>query len=374
MEYLILLILLFLPMSVSAETKDVYSKSFITLERNAMRAGDELFCQELSWQNNIWNLKGADVKEDSIVEQYAVLALDTLTRIRYGNRSYYQLKDNQLFLVGTENNQKVMSYGLPEVQLSYPFSFNDSIQGFFDGAGKFCDRLFVKELGKYKTKFVKLGTLFLPDGTEVSNAGLVMTEKLIVTKTRPMCLGQQIDEDVHLDSIVFHLDSDENVEREIVRRIYVKGYRYPLVEAYSRSKFSNDSMIAKRLLYFPPMEQQERLPLDEENKLVRNNKPDDSLYPMAAPVDLNKDDVSEFSIVVNYEANSRKVYISYHNVMDKKLMLILADIQGRVYKSLIPEASMESVCVDCTGLVSGQYVLNVNIDGQLVKVEKFNVK
>lgn len=346
----------------------------ISQSANSFRVGDDVRCQELNWSDNIWDLSESAVKEDSISDRFSFLG-NSLTRLRFGNRYYYRADDNHLLLVGNENNQEVLSFDEPEILLNYPFSLNDSIQGIFFGHGVYCARYALYKYGWYLTKFVKMGILRLPNGSDVPNVGLVRTERVLLSKTYPIDDKRKGSiECNYKDTLIAGYISGENLEREEIQRLYVKGCRYPVVESYSRRKYSNDSLILRRMFYFP-MDEQCNLSLDEENMRIRKQllaQGEDSVLSVGNNAEQRAMLLKSYQF--KYNDTSHQAKLVFDNQEKMQVSVVLTDTQGRVFKRQEANGILEEVSIDCCGLPYGQYLLYVNVNDNLMRIEKFNVK
>ena len=364
---------LFVLMAQSNVLKNINLLS-VDQSHNSLRVGDEMLGKELVWCDDIWNLKGADVLDDSIPEKISDFG-ESVTRLRCSNRFCYHSENDSLYQIGHVNNQLLMFYLQPECLLRYPFVLNDSLQGTFFGKGLYCYRLAVATYGTYHTKFMKVGTLCLPDGTEVSGVGLVQTERVLLTKTYPAIQSFLRGDYFYKDSIMAHFTSGKDVEKETVQRLYVRGYRYPVVEAYSKRRCSDDSLIVRRLFYFP-MEEQVNLPLDEKNMAIRKELLDlDGDLKSLQKLDLDKKENDNFKqYAFYYDVSTRQAKLSYECLHDVEMTIVLSDSQGRIFKRRNVHESEVSLTFDCNGLPTGQYLLRVNINEETAKLEKFNIK
>lgn len=345
----------------------------ITFANNAFRAGDACELKELTWTQNIWDLTETQSLSKHLKERIEGCAPDTIVCLREGNRYYYQSKDNTQYLIGTENNQELVRYDLPERTMSYPFQLHDSICGYFHGMGKFCDRLFLRKCGSYKTKYEQLAALFLPDGNIIKEAAVVRTVRLLATLSAPIDTISQNDV-YSQDSIENELANNPSLEKEETYRIYAKGYRYPIVESFCKKVVSSDSVIYQRIFY-RSAESQEFLPLDESNQNIRRNA--QNLDSQTESSFYYTDDIGKetSTFQINYNNSSHQLSVSSTNASAVDVTLILSDNQGRVYKQSKGKVTLEvPVIINCAGMPTGQYILYINQNSNTINIEKFNIK
>ena len=94
---------------------------------------------------------------------------DSLIAIDNAGMNKYWMKGDSLLLVGTESRLMHIDYAQPEVWLRFPMSLGDSIQGLFEGTGQYCERLFLRKIGRYTTKADALGSLLMDNSDTLHN-------------------------------------------------------------------------------------------------------------------------------------------------------------------------------------------------------------
>ena len=97
---------------------------------------------DLQGKNKVWSLEDMDLSSKTFKTEYTN-AGDTLTGLERGNRTYFQQTDKGISIIGSENVQTLISYDMPETWLQFPMQQGDSVCGYFNGTGKYCDRLFI---------------------------------------------------------------------------------------------------------------------------------------------------------------------------------------------------------------------------------------
>ena len=131
------------------------------------------FC--LSDTKGVWNLEEAELSEESYDAEYST-ETDTLMAVERGSRTYYREARDGLDIIGTENYMELMSYDMPETWLKFPMQVGDSVSGYFNATGPYCDRFFMRRYGTYKTKADALGKLVRPQGDNLRNVIRLHTE------------------------------------------------------------------------------------------------------------------------------------------------------------------------------------------------------
>ena len=244
----------------------------INLSCNHYRNGDMLEKKQVSAEgfdlngkNGVWSLEDAEITKKSFSTEYTAEG-DTMMMLERGNRTYFHMGNGSVNIIGSENAQELISYDMPETWLKFPTQRGDSIFGYFNGTGKYCDHLFMRRFGTYKTKADAVGKLVLPEGDTLRNVIRLHTERYVGTIVTPIDTIKTDIPAFTVDSIATHLIPDSAKVREDIYRWYAAGYRYPVLEATTLS-FGNTTL-SQEIYYFAP-EMQEQLALDEENKRIR---------------------------------------------------------------------------------------------------------
>ena len=111
---------------------------------------------------------------------------DTLRGLEMNQRSYLQESSNQIDMIGSENFMEQMNYEMPETWLRFPMQKGDSVSGYFDGAGPYCERFFLRRFGTYMTKADATGKIVLPQGDTLRNVIRLHTERYVGTIALPI--------------------------------------------------------------------------------------------------------------------------------------------------------------------------------------------
>ena len=331
------------------------------------------FC--LSDTKGVWNLEEAELSEESYNTEYTT-ETDTLMAVDRGSRTYYREARDGLDIIGTENYMELMSYDMPETWLKFPMQVGDSVSGYFNATGSYCDRFFMRRYGTYMTKADALGKLVLPQGDTLRNVIRLHTERYVGTIIVPIDTMQYRIPAFTVDSIVRHLAPDTAKVREDEYRWYAEGYRYPILEAKTTSYC--DSMMTAEMYYCPP-DMQRDLSLDEENEAVRARLAEEEQARLWGtdsdePANSRGND-SGFRYDISQDDGSGQININYAADHDVKVVALVANSQGYVYKRAAQDcpAGSGQIPIDCAGLRKGQYIIYINADGDKY-AEKVNFK
>lgn len=338
-------------------------------QTNHYRSGDMLekkqvavkdFC--LNANSGVWSLEDADISKKSYQTEFTT-EHDTIMMLERGCRTYYNIGNGAVNIIGSENAQELISYDMPETWLKFPMYQGDSISGYFNGTGKYCDHLFMRRFGTYKTKADAVGKLVLPEGDTLRNVIRLHTERYVGTIVTPI---DTIKTDIpvfSVDSIIAHMIPDTARVCEDVYRWYAEGYRYPVLEATTLHMGS--TALSKEVFYFPP-EMQEQLALDEENKRIRKqvadqqaawNQGDNTSNSAQQPISIN--DVT---------VNGQTAVAIFKLAEDADVKGLVCTISGMVLRQQSQHFEAGTNCqmdIDCNSLRKGEYVLYLNANGQV---------
>ena len=344
----------------------------INQSNNHYRSGDILGKKQVSVEdfdlngkNCVWSLEDADIFKKSFNIEYTA-ETDTMTMLERGNRTYYRHENGLVSIIGSENVQTLISYDMPETWLQFPMQQGDSVCGYFNGTGKYCDRLFMRRFGTYLTKADARGEIVLPDGDTLRHVLRLHTERYISTLYAPIDTMKREIPAFTTDSIIRHMATDTMMVREDVYRWYADGYRYPVLEATIVSH--GDQKLSEELFYYAPGAQ-ELLVLDEENKKTRERL---ATANTEYGNDNGNGDERDFTYHVSQDEGSETITISYSSEKSEKVSALLANSQGYVFRQA-SQTDGSALSLSYSGLRRGQYILRI-VAGTHQFAEKFNFK
>ena len=331
---------------------------------------------DLNSKKGVWSLEDAELSEGTYKAEYST-ETDTLVAVERGDRTYYSQDRNTVDIIGSENFMELMSYDIPETWLQFPMQEGDSVCGFFNGSGPYCERFFMRRYGTYKTKADVAGTLVLPKGDSLRNVIRLHTERYVGTITVPIDTMEKKIPAFTVDSIIRHLAPDTAKVREDIYRWYAEGYRYPILEAKSLSFC--DSLLTEEMYYCPP-DMQRTLAYDEDNKQIRTRLAEEERARwLASSPDEDSNPKSRgkngFTYNLPQDDNSDLVTINYSTDHATKMTALVTNALGYIYRRVDQSCAVGSgqTTIDCSGLRRGQYILYINVDGEQY-AEKVNLK
>lgn len=343
---------------------------------NGFRSGDEIIKQQVDYkdpgrdgENVIWDfgkLKSVNDEYSLIYsspilqkDSYSVMGYDTIQSKNIDQNSliigtehntmyYYQLKNNQLVILGHENPTTFLRYTEPLLVHSFPMNYNDSCQSNFKSQGIYSAKIPFSTNGIVNIKSDAYGVMILPSGDTIHH---VIRLKTIQT----------------LEERIPNVNNQENLNLQTTietYKWYSKGYRYPIFETI-RTINNRDSLTLSKFetsFFFPP---QEHLYLDndKENLAVL-----DSLWNL-------KHNISIDNPVTNPENQIKLSYNFYPNPVESQLTLEyyleeassvsvnLYSMNGKLVKSqssIKLNKGLHTGYIDCSNLSNGTYILIIN--------------
>lgn len=218
----------------------------------------------------VWDISRQNRADDDYIIEYCN-ATDTAEVIvsvtEKDTRYLYELQNDSLLLNGFENKLTRINYDMREAYLHFPMQYGDSIEGYFHGTGRYCDRMGIRNYGWYKTKADGKGDLIISEGDTLRNVLRLHTERILLTDIVSVDFLDSLVA-YNTDSIVCHLTADTALVRMDIYRWYAEGYRYPILETRQRSDGNIEQPLSS-LAYYCPLSEQQRLsndPINEENR------------------------------------------------------------------------------------------------------------
>lgn len=286
-----------------------------------------------------WSLKDVGLSKKDFRIRYCD-GKDTIIAQEPRARMIYRQTERGISIIGAEDNLQAIQYDQPEEWLRFPMTRKDTLSGEFSGTGIYCKHIPVKRHGTYKTAIESVDSMLLPEGKIQKDVACLHTERQITDIT----------------------ENDKMQQEQHHYRWYAKGYRYPILEAVISSR---DGQIFEEVMFYCPLEEQERLESDRDNKAERAQA---KAEPSNTP---NGDDSFTYKIA----SVSNGITIDYQLDGPAKIIAILASNQGYVYqrKEMKAPAGTGQLDINTNGLRRGQYVIYLNVNGKS-HAEKVNLK
>lgn len=314
--------------------------------QNSIVGKDSLLLKQISLKEfNIksdgvgWSLKDVGLSKKDFRIRYNG-GKDTIIAQEPRARVIYQQTERGISIIGAEDNLLAIQYDQPEEWLRFPMTQKDTLSGEFSGKGIYCKQIPIQRQGTYKTAVESVDSMMLPEGLVLRDVVCLHTERQITDIT----------------------EFDKMQQEQHHYRWYAKGYRYPILEAIVSLR---DGHTFEEVAFYCPLEEQEKLESDRENKAERAQA---KAKPSNAP---NGD--NGFTYKMFTDGNG--VSIDYQLEGPAKIVAILASNQGYVYqrRELNVPAGTGHLDINTSGLRRGQYVIYLNVNGKS-HVEKVNLR
>lgn len=372
-----LLILIFCPL---------LSFGQINLQHNGLRSGDELIKQQVDYKdpgregdNVIWDfgkLKSVNdeyslVYSSPVLQEnsYYVMGYDTIQNrdidknsliigTEHNTMYYYQLKGNQLLLLGHENPTNLLHYTQPVVAATYPTNYKQNQTNSYQSEGIYSGKIPFDTKGTITTLADAYGAIILPSGDTLSHVLRIKTVQSI-------------------SEIIRSIDPAMNDSLEMVvesYKWYSKGYRYPIFETI-RAINTTDTLNTQEYqtaFFFPP---QEHLYLDDDKD---NLAVLDSLWDLEHKKDIdnpitNPDNGMKLSY--NFYPNPviSQLTLEYYLESTTAVNVTIYSMEGKLIKNLPiskQDKGLHTEYIDCSNLAKGTYILSIQAN-EKVTSDKF---
>ena len=358
MKRILLIAIILFPLSLFAQQ--------IERETNIIRDGDVLTLDVMSYSNpgksgkglcwDFSNVEESDKRHEITITQDSN---DIYTLTDDSGLTYFQEKNDNLFIIGKESSLSKTSHSIPMLLMKFPLAFGDSISTIYKGNGVYCGDHLTKVEGIASIKADGLGVLCLNEGDTIYNV-------LRIHSIRTSSIVMDVDS--------FALDTmPKKLEIEDVYQWYAKGYRYPVYETYSNTCYDNliPVSVLQRAYRFLPETQQLTLANDFLNEESRNNNTTRVNEGFSNGNGHSSSDNFHYELSVHGNVLS----INYSSESDADITALVSDSQGIIYKRRDLSCSANQVCtldIDCSGLHHGEYVLYINANGHIYN-DKFRI-
>ena len=346
-----------------------------------VRVDDEVKKQQVEYaavdstrQGMVWDLGEIELPKWSLTATYT--AEDSRKGIVIGTerntRNYYNSKPEALLLTGFENNLLKVEYDQPELLLRQPLTYGDRHEGQFHGTSAYCEKVFSRTFGTYLVEVDGTGLMLLPSGDTLRHVSRVHTTKLTSARFFPEVQRERLLK-TYVDSIKFPVDSIRaGVARDTLvietnnYRWYAAGYRYPVLEVISTG-YKGEKPWMTEAYYCAPEDQQQLF--DPENEEARNLSASNDTGTVADSKNSGQDSTQP-SAMSRYDisVSGQTVTVDYDLTEDATVKALVCNVMGMVFRQQSQTHGAGEhyrMQLDCTGLRRGQYVLYLNVNGQV---------
>lgn len=289
-----------------------------------------------SGEDVVWDYHYLSISDDC--KHFYTLCIDDTTSIVTGEKenNLCLLQNAGLYILKSASHLKRMDYQKQPLLLPSTLSYGDSVYNEFEGKGWYSDSRAMEEEGDMTAVADAYGTLIFPDGDTLTNV-------LRIHTIRNADIGIEPD-------TVFRKDSPRKQMVTEKYLWYASGCRFPVLISSSQSCFDNGQLLTR-----------------EEDAYVLCPEFAKKTKPARQDVEPSLRD-SEAMIHYTVEVHDKVITLRYDLLEDCSVKAIVANVAGIVYreKQLSGDSGISNECViDCGGLHSGEYVLYINVNGQV---------
>ncbi len=357
----------------------IYGQHILKNNLNMLRPDDVIIKQQVSYkdpgrsgENVLWDFSKLNTENEEYKLQYSSRGDSVIVGTEHRTMYYYSLSNDSLLLWGYENPTTIMTNELPELLMKFPVNYKDQRETYYNGNGKYCDRLSISAMGIITSEADAYGMMILPNKDTLKNVIRVRTFKRIAEETKPLMFchpvldaGSPETTGVSSDSINFRMANDSLTLEVETFRWYSKGYRYPIFETVRSSvnrKSSESEQEYFNVAFFYPPQDHYYLEEDEANLAELQND--------SVGVDnINPDNANPWKdLTYNIYPNPVIANLDIELLLPEpaNIQIQLTDRQGRVMlkENWGPQPTgLLSRQIYMAPYVRGEYVLNIWLDG-----------
>lgn len=364
----------------------VFSQRSLTKPHHSLRDGDSITKYRVEYKepgrvgtNVLWDFSKLHVLDEFYTLDYQQLG-DSLIGAEHNTMYYYGQQGDTLLLHGYENQTTLFKNIRPEVQLTYPLHYGDSIHGYYQSKGKYCNELLLDAMGTVYTKADAYGMLVLPGGDTLTNVLRVYSNKLMAEGSSPYTHRAYKEAVTSLpiptDSIDQRLAGDTAIIRIETFRWYERGYRYPVFETV-RSTITKSGVAGSAgaetsdffyLSFFYPPEDHHYLYYDPENLALLEEKEEEGDCPGQG----DGEDTNGQQSIINYNMyispSGSHLVVEYLLNENAEVSLSLHDMQGNVLTTIPAQAKAAggySEEMTLTNPTARYYLVRLVVDGEV---------
>ena len=279
---------------------------------------------------------------------------------------YFEQHGDTLLMSGYENRMSRFCYDRPKAMLHFPITFGDKVSGVFHGSCAYAEEVMMRVFGTYMVDVDATGSLVLPDGDTLRNVKRVHVEEMTCLQHLPNIVTErQLKNYIGSvcvfsdDSIRRYVETDSAAVKTDKYQWYAKGYRYPVYETVTTSLCGGRPVMMAA--YYCSPQVQEAI-YDKENEVLREQA--DGVGETGDIHDKDGGNIRDLKIKVD----GGNVYVEGVAEQKANVKALVCDVSGIVFKQGNANCDVGesfSIFLDCSGLRSGEYVLYIEVNGQM---------
>ena len=323
-----------------------FGQTTISHNVNALRAGDvrqlkqvEYLPQGNSGANQIWDFSNSKEIRSFYINQAEKEVVSNSKNLQLAcdengeKSSLFEISATQKMQWGLETSHVKIAFNAPVVDLKFPFSYGEKIEGVMDGS--YTENGISNPInGAYITQADAWGTLIAPDGNVYKNVLRVKIEKIYTQK--------------FYSSIS---NSDEEYQIKSIRYQYFeKGVRYPIVTVLEND-IKTDCNCA----------------CSSKSNEMYYEAPSVVFEEEIIPPKSSKLTSFEYSVAPNPFKNDLQIWFYLED--DAQVDMKILDVNGKTVKNIVNNkalnAGAQSFEEDMSFTISGQYILRLVVNGEV---------
>lgn len=307
-----------------------------------------------SGNNVVWNFSGIEICADTFPQQYVLTAEGYRCKERGKTSTYHLDEEETVYREAYRTNLENIEFEQPQIFMTYPLSYGDSISAPFSGKGLYCGKYPLSIVGERKIKADAYGKILLPDNVILDNV------------LRLHCTTLST---IHLSGKDLQGTHDAESKQEIKEEYFwmIKDSRYPIFEYVVSSSYHNGKYIASR---------SDAYCLSPTFFMNNPSAINDSVFGMRKGE--NGDSFGANCIPIEYAVtqNDNVVKVQYKPLADIDIIFLISSTTGILSQQYqckgVAEEEAE-ITFDCRGYRPGSYILYINAGGQIFSTT-FNIE
>lgn len=318
----------------------------ITSDTNQILAGDSIFKYQIAYidpglrgKDLDWDFSRIEIENENYLIKYSIPDSTNMTKIsgtEHRTHYYYQQEKDSLWALGFDNYTTQILYSVPELKMTYPFTYGDTLYSEFEGEGMYSNLIPLYAKGYTSIKADATGTILLPGENKKHNALRIHTIRHYT--------------EVGRDSTQMILDT---------YAWYTKGIRYPIFETITTTlnPSESDTTIFRTSFFYSPTELRngEKKYADDTVKRATDKTLAEAIFTEAIlfpnPV------IGQLTINYRLVQKAQIVFSLYNNVGQPMLQTPSQILPQGWHQEMIP----------MDGLPTGSYTLYVQVDDTFLK-------
>lgn len=326
----------------------IKAQHVLSKKNSLVRSGDVICKQEIEYlepegsgMDVVWDFRDLDIQKKKYMVEYFCDSLLQIFKYEPTFMEQYKFEGDTLFKTRYENPITNISYNKPIPDMIYPMAYGNIYTAEFEGKGTYCHHNCLTTSGSILLEADANGIILFPEQDTLRNVLRVHTQTIST-------IG------IERDSVI--TDSTKWMRNiEDTYRWYVSGYRYPLFESYKQALHDGLGNVRYNKTSFQTLPAVLRQLNDSINQEFRSTG---TLHSNTGTGNM------PYSVKVI----GSKVTIIYSLTSKATIKAMVSDSKGIIYRQQIRKDAAGkdySLSVSLSGLRRGEYILYVNINGNV---------